>query len=393
VSLLEVLISMFIILFGLLGVAALLEVGRSEVGVAARQDRALACGASGLADARTRQFPDSTGRYHFMANPYLWQEAKTGLSQKYGPHDDLGGTTHNDSVDARLAFCVDPLYVAENSSGSGGSYTVSGSIDVFPFRDQSLSNPSGYMNTANRMARVTCLPRSPNAPYSLLSTDSAIHRAYFDRFFRWPDDQVFDLPRDPQQRPQRQFDSATNLAEFDGNYTWLVTVTPTSSPDFTESGTSIPFYDLQGPHSYKVSVAVFYKRDFQPPPTTFDGAYEAPERLVWADVTGGGYGGGDVHLRIQMSDMTEDQARAYLNVREGEWLMLCGADAAGATARQLFNWYRIVAAGDFSTDTTNNYWYRNVTLAGPDWASAVQTAAALFTGIVAVYPDPGLIED
>jgi hypothetical protein len=59
----------------------------------------------------------------------------------------------------------------------------------------------------------------------------------------------------------------------------------------------------------------------------------------------------------------------------------------------LFNWYRIVAAGDFSTDTTNNYWYRNVTLAGPDWASAVQTAAALFTGIVAVYPDPGLIED
>ncbi len=397
---------MFIILFGLLGVAALLEVGRSELGVSTRQDRAMACGVSGLAEVRARQYPNANGKPCFLANPYLWQQAVTNPQNNlaYGPVTDQGGQTHNEAVDARRSFCIDPLYVAANSSFVGGNYVVANYINEFPYRDQSVPDPPNYPTPPpppQRMLRMTCWPRIPNPnyppnppPYIFSSTDPNVHRTYFDRLFTWPDDQVFDLPPDPQQRPQRLFDPTTGIGQLEGNYSWLLTVTPTSPADFIDAS-NIPYHDLQTPypHSYKVSVAVFYKRDFQPPPTTFDGNTEPAERLVWADVIGGGYAGGDMRLWIAQADMGQTQASAYLNVRQNEWLMLCGTDGM----RQRFQWYRIIATGEVYQENSPPgpvaRWCRNVTLAGPDWASAVPTAAALFTGIVAVYPDPDPIED
>jgi hypothetical protein len=405
---LEVLISMFVILFGLLGVAALLEVGRSESASATRQDRAMACGVSGLAEIRARQYPNANGKMCSLVNPYLLQQAVTNpqINLVYGPVTDQGGHVHNEAVDARISFCIDPLYVAANSSLMGGNYVVAQDIQVFPYRDQSLTNYMNYMNTApnvaQRMTRVTCLPRIPNPnyppnppPYIFLTPPNpTVDYNYFDRFFTWRDDQVFDLPTDPLRRPQRLFDPTTGIGQLEGNYSWLITATPTSPADFYDASNN-PYHDLRSPnpHSYKVSVAVFYKRDMLPPPTTFDGMVEPAERLVWVDAFGGGLGGGDMRLWIAQADMGQEQATAYLNVRENEWLMLCGTDGV----RQKFQWYRVLAAGEVYQESSPPgpvaRWCRNVTLAGPDWASAVPTAAALFTGIVAVYPDPDSIED
>jgi len=349
VSLLEVLVSMFIILFGLLGVAALLEVGRSEMGSATRLDRAMTCGRSALAEVKIRG----------MADPNRW----VARYDTNTPYTNWSGgsvtpqwaavSAMENSLQHYQAYVIDPLYITQFLTDNPGA------------NDQQITD-----NTAR-------FPYTSGAPLfmgrcSLDAVPTAALFPYFDRMFVWPDDQVFNIPRDPAERPTRQVDAA-GIGQFEGNYSWMVTVCPVP----TEVGQTVADRSL-----YEVSAVVFHQRDFSSPLAAYD-PDRPGERVVTVEVTGGGYGGGDVRLSVDSSGANARTA-TYLDVRENEWILLCGTSAP----QNIFKWYRVVSAGEVFNDTTvnPNQWRRLVTLAGPDWGYG-NGYGVLCTGVAGVYTE------
>lgn len=360
VSLLEVLISMFIILFGLLGVAALLELGRSEVVVASREDRAMACGVSALADMTARG----------MLNPNRWvgwydQAPATGLGWWAPvpapnppwvyqlPSNQTAAWRRVGDVEGKLfgPCVIDPLYILRTITPASTPTEIANQVARFP-----------YVPGVPAMRRLFVDVSKPGgSPLTLNVTTLA---AIADRQFTWPDDQVFDIPKDPQQRPTRLFD-ATGAGVFEGNYSWLATVAPRSDG----------FVD--------VSVAVFYQRDFTPPSAPADPDKPGERVLAWTDSAnavqpgvqffGGGWGGGDVRLLVDSVDspvLGRARSPAYLDVREGDWIFVYGVSGG----QSILRWYRVIAVGEEATllnpaqpPSNTNPWTRLVTLAGPDW--------------------------
>jgi len=93
-----------------------------------------------------------------------------------------------------------------------------------------------------------------------------------------------------------------------------------------------------------------------------------------------GLGGGAAHLRAAATSSTQQADLAQ--VRPGHWILV--SNESGREHR----WYRISAIGAAFQDTSNgNRWTRDVSLAGADWnATADQTAnAAYYPGVVGVF--------
>jgi len=333
ISLLEVLISIFVLAIGLLGVAAVIPIGRFQIVETAKADRCGACGRAALRDVKIRRMLDPT-RWVRVNNSTV----ATETTQLWG-----------------MSYAIDPLMIAHNG-GNGG-------IQGFPY--------SGGMGPV--MERVTLRLNNQN-----------FQRAVFERIFTWQDDLVIPVPDEPSERPRQMFfhDSGAGAAwpplpgdgaaagnpmfrQSAGNYSWMVTVTPATN----EMGLPVS----EG-HLYSVSVVVFYKRDFLFPP---DAAEPAGERTVTVNFLGGGWGGGDVLL--QSANPID------LDVKENEWLMLRGYHGMQA----VFKWYRIAAVGEVDELKPKQ---RYVTLAGPDWridndtdGTPDEATAAVCTGAIGVY--------
>jgi len=360
VSLLEVLISMFIILFGLLGVAALLEIGRSEVVVAAREDRAMACGASALADMSARGLLD----------PRRWvgwydQAPATGsgwwapVTPPYPPWvyplapNQTAAWRRVGDVEGQLfgACVIDPLYILRTITTSSTPLEIANQVARFP-----------YAPGVPAMRRVFVDLSTPGG--SPLTVDVAALASLADRQFTWPDDAVFDLPADAQQRPSRLFDAA-GVGLFEGNYSWMATAAA------RDDG-----------HA-EVSVVVFYQRDFTPPSAPADPEKPGERVIAWTDSSnvvqpgvvfvGAGWGGGDVRLQVDSVDsavLGPARRPAYLDVRENDWMLIYGVSGGQSVLR----WYRVIAVAGEATllnpaqpPSPTNPWTRLVTLAGPDW--------------------------
>ena len=227
--------------------------------------------------------------------------------------------------------------------------------------------------------------------------------------FKWHDDILFPVPADETQRPEQMLvrDSFSNplQSEFQGNYSWLVTVTPLPEhidflADPLVTGVAWPYSYSENSPLYTVSVAVFYKRDMSAPNKYAAGqlmAGETPgERQVRLEFLGGGMGGGDVSLYVFPSDAGRPE---YLDIKENEWLLVSGGyfrtcyyyrdiPPVGSFPRTIpvgvHKWYRIVANGEIVVEDKNGNGtldpledmnangildppYREVTLAGPDW--------------------------
>jgi hypothetical protein len=339
---------MFIILFGLLGVAALLEIGRSELGVSTRQDRAIACGLSGLADVRIRRMhaPGNWYAWYDASNPYPgWVAAETALRPP-GWTPTLGwaqAPVNEIQLSHYQNYVIDPLYI--------GHY-----LAEIPPGDQTPTDIARFPYTAGAPLYMG------RCAYAI--TPTAMSLPFFDRIFTWADDILFDLPKDPQQRPTRLVD-ATGIGQPEGYYSWLATVCPA----VTEAGTPVADRSL-----YEVSVVVFYQRDFTPPSVAAaTGVLKPGERLVGVTLLGGGWGGGDVRLSADSVGSAARQPE-YLDVRENDWILLAG----NAAARRMFRWYRVTAVtGDVAlldpsqSPSSSNPWTRLVTLSGPDWPAGL----------------------
>ncbi|MGO8744781.1 MAG: hypothetical protein ACLQNE_02210 [Thermoguttaceae bacterium] len=364
-SLMEVLVSIFVILFSLLSLATLLPVARYELSRANNADRSVASGCEGLRELQTARSVSAQASWPYC-HPYAWRDANTFQAI---------ATTAIPTIDAREAFAVDPLccaYFAQNTSLA---------FNRFPYNYNTVNSQPLSMRRVTVAPADTIFSNATNP-----TTAYAQQQSYFDRIFTSQDDLAFGVPLADQFRPQR--------VGIDGAYSWMATVVPVDAREDIAATLSTPptppYYRVSIPRFYRCSVAVFNRRDYSAPVTTTADNQPPAERFVTAVLNGGG----ELSLYAQMGQAT------YLNVRENEWLMLCGQEyipTSGGYYRNVFRWYRIVAASAIDTDPTTGLPRRRLTVAGDDWNTAwcvtvnatitgqPQAQAALFTGIVGVY--------
>lgn len=341
VSLLEVLISIFVLMVGLLGVAALIPVGRHHIAEGLKADRAAACGQAILHEARIRGWLDPT-------------------SWRYADGTPDGSAVVSGSQFPRLprrTYVIDPLFITYASSQPSPDYPK---IQRVPY------------DSATDLRRVT-LARVPlsNGIFSLSESQ---------RLCTWHDDLLFPTPDDTADRPRalvlaegtpssilwpiRPSDNvaATNalLNQNQGDFSWLLTVTPLVSDSMVELNNSV---------SYQLSVVVFQKRDLS---SVLAGSPPGERLIASINFGGFGYGGGDVELR--------SPSAGNLEIKENDWIMVPFPDLPSR-----YEWYRVVATDDAPTWDDPN-WKRNVTLAGRDWRfSGVATNAVVFSDVAGVF--------
>lgn len=410
VSLLEVLVSIFVIMFGLLGVAAILPLGSRNVAEIVKSDNASACGTSALSDVRTWGMPirsSSTPTYSWgMLSPFSWRWASfasspTPVQQVAWLVPPSTGTEYY--IPYGDSFAIDPLFMARAARTFTPATGPSANKEnprpqYFPYDPTTPSRDYWQLH----MSRATLnLPGDPTSG-AMTTNDWARHEAFFDRFFRWQDDVNVQLLTGvtESERPRQMFlcsDGAGRVlpalptdtsgavpyvAQTQGDYTWMAIVTPSFNENGTAtwsgggvtSDTSVP---ANRRTQYLVQVVVFYNRDFSLPANYLTTETPPLERTVTANILSGGYGGGDVKLTVPTTTSGTDFT-GYLNVRKGNWIMLCGQTPRG----NVFRWYRVVSPGEPPTEETRDSaipdsvtgaksnWVRFVTLAGPDWNPA-----------------------
>jgi len=349
VSLMEVLVSIFVILFGMLAVGALLPVGRFEIAEALRADRAAACGRAALREVQVRG----------ILHPALW--LKPNLSPVAPPVAVLGGALAFPALDS---FAIDPLFIARNGS------VAPGLLQQFPF-----APTAGTVFMQRATLGMVTLP------------NPALHDALFSRIFIWRDDLTYTLPKDATLRAQ--IDLSGGSPPNDGSYSWLVTVTPVvdRAPDAVDSSVNPPvlYYRADTVRKFEVAAVVFHKRDFVAADPADPSNPKPGERQVGVEFQGAGWGGGDVRLMTPLATAT------FINVKRNDWILLCGLDP-GQWGRPVFKWYRILAVSDPEPTNPGN---RMVTLAGPDWRYNVDpntgipnvVMGAIFEGVAGVYTE------
>jgi hypothetical protein len=380
ISLLEVLVSIFVLSIGLLAVAAIIPVARFQMIEAAKADRSTACATAALNDLKVRG----------VLNPDEWRDVDGDSLGATEPQWRPPGSAYDVSSGDRgylfgESYALDPIYISEMRKTSP---TPSRSrYSSFPYNPNDLDNwapvPGGpQFRRWTRLQRVTW----NGVGFSTLLANS---------MFQWHDDLLFPVPADDTQRPEQLFvrpGSSTGVKpEFQGNYSYLVTVVPSpENIDFGPPEIAAPYSFPENSPLYRVSVAVFYKRDKSAPaeylaPNGSDpqrtGLMEGEtpgERQVRLTFLGSGLGGGDVRLTAY-SGAGEGQGPEYLALKENEWMLVSGSYPAQRIWTNPYGelrsytmpvgvhqWYRIVAAGDIRTPSGSAP-YRDVTLAGPDW--------------------------
>jgi hypothetical protein len=350
ISLLEVLISMFVLVIGLLGVAAMFPVGQSYVFKAAQYDRSATLGQAAFNEIRVR------GMLRPDRDYWLRPDSPPGGTKPF-----LTGTPPGllaNALDLRgIAFAIDPLACATNLEG-GGTATLT-YFPAFP--------PTGAAGP--RLTRATLFARRDVAAGRIV----ALSQAIAEQLFKSHDELTIELPSD-RDTPAIQLLNATgSKRQFEGHYSWLFTVVPA-----LERGRE----DL-----YTVSVVVFHKRILPTDPADA----QPPERMVQISSMSdgkllGGWGGGDAQLTSPNSFLIDD-------IRTGQWCLLSAWLNNDPTSNMpIFKWYRIVSVEDEVQVVAGADSTRWVTLAGPDWDPRLTTSVSLFDGAIAVYEKTMRIE-
>ncbi|MGE0535093.1 MAG: hypothetical protein AB7O68_08970 [Pirellulales bacterium] len=359
ISLLEVLIAMFILSVGLLGLAALLPVGQADIVDAAKSERSSAAGRLAMRDVRARgmlcvdnwmnhqdgaddPFPptyaDGSGNYIPGAPQQLWYDLDfTGDPNVQGPQLPT-------PLDLGNAVCIDPLFITRNAlvafqngmslqqpwPGRAFPYFLMDASDVDMSVFASAPLPPPRMSRVNlrawRWAAAQIAPAVPPMTYPMA-----------ERIFMIQDDRLFDQPGDATIRSQPVYGTARRQ-ESAGDYTWMATIVPLPGSDTPYTALN-PIYSRR---RCEVSIAVFYKRDLILPSTlgswTVADRVGAPptERVVLADMLSGGigWGGGDVRLRLPgptAAAGTPVDRSDMPRVRPNTWILLAGWTLEGAS--------------------------------------------------------------
>jgi len=356
ISLLDVLVSMFVLLFGLMGVAALLPVGNYFASRATMYDRAASIGEAAFHDLQARGY----------LRPEMWRTIN-GATPIIAP----GENQHH------WSFCIDPVGIAVANEGE---------LNWFPYAAGTAPGP--YPTVMRRLS----LPNADDTGRMSLLAAERIFMSRDDVAVAFPEDQdasvigtnnnklpvafeSYGAPPYSADLPSVQHyemgDGAPVQRQIRGEFTWAFTVVPLLLETTAGSGDWRVMDD-----TYIVSVVVFHARD----PRAEWSSHHTDDNAL------GGIGGGRVRVRG-----TREQVAA---ITEGEWVLLTAVDGGNPAPDINFQrWYRVRALGDIR-DEVGGVFARTLDVEGPDWpdtdgsGDAVNTngfRVSVFNKAIAVY--------
>lgn len=279
-SLVEVLISMFVMTIGLLGLAALIPVGQAMMSRGAVAEQKAIVGRQALREFKVQGLlkpPDGLGRGANTA-PERWVAAD--------PRQD---STFAD------AYCFDPLAVARHGAASS----------LFPAGRTNNNQPW--------MLRAW--------PWGLAR--SAVPQLLAERLCMAQDDLLFERPDNGDQLAYPVQSTSNVVRTFEGNFSWFATAVR----DPTNANRDM----------FTVSIAVCHRRPLGGAGAIAD--LQAAERVVQVDpgsVLQFRNGGDGVTLNTTL-DLSA-------SLKPGSWLMIASAPNGGDKPSAYFRWYRIQAA-------------------------------------------------
>lgn len=367
ISLIEVLISMFVLLFGLMGVAAIFPVASHYVLEGDKRDRS-----AGLAQVA---FEELKARKILRPETWLYGApvtTDTGTLHIINPA--TGGFNISAAPGPGHVFVIDPLAVAANGDASNR--------DMFPISavNQGGSNPwqaLGIMGTRWPVRRLTL-----NVNPSLAATPVVIPGETAKNTFTLRDDLAVVQPdagdRPSIQRWQVDTTTGTLLArDYLGDYSWLATVVPVKTEALLGLAPANNIRDAW----YEVSTAVFYKREVVPTATLNSSA--GSERLISGEFLNSS--------ELAIYGTAEEVDTAVDGLKPGNWIAVMGVNRV--TGAFLMKWYKVLALDDETNNqvqlysTGGNVTGRYVMVQGPPWptSSYQNLGVAILPGIVDVY--------
>jgi hypothetical protein len=352
---------MFVMLFGLMGVAAIMPVGNHYAARSDQYDRGAALASSAFAELKSRG----------LLQPGFWRYANN-VSVMRNTGDFWFPFSPATAPGAGHAFIIDPIGAAQ-ATGAQASYFPYGPIVT----GQEVRNPwAAGTTTIPKLAgyewpirRVT-LPNT--AGTSIMSSQVAAS------IFRLRDDLTGELPGEGDHPGIQRWETDNNgypdepwrhtlLARaYAGSYSWLATLLPVGG-DQDGDGISDSLEGLQpndprqASFLYEVSVAVFRKREDEPS--------AASERLLQAELGPGG------DLVVFAADYTTVDD-ASQDIRAGNWIALAGVHPT--TGKFLLKWYRLLAYEDETDDepllSSGTAPGRLAMVEGPEWPTTTNAA-------------------
>jgi len=344
ISLIEVLISMFVLLFGLMGVAAIFPVGNYYVVEGEKYDQGSALIQNALEEIEARGLlrPEAWLYGNSVSGTPFWVIQQAGLYA-----DTIEGPGH--------AFVIDPFGSAENP------------LDLFPFAAVP-NNPWGFTDQLHGqrwpVRRVTLPVPDPGATFSLIPMTTPVA----ETIFRLRDDLAVEQPDENDvpsvQRWSVDGTGALLSRQFKGDYSWLATVVPQTLSDLNGLQPAV-----NGSSWCDVSVVVFRKRDTTPSAES--------ERLVDAVLQTGG----ELELVIRGQANGDLLDAAVEDIRPGKWICLMGVHQT--TGAFVMKWYRLLALDDETIANTVNgaategEYIRRAMLFGPEWPAPVSALTTM----------------
>ncbi len=393
ISLIEILVSIFVLLFGLMGVAAIFPVGNHYVIEGEKFD---------LGSSLTQNaFEELSARG--MLQPELWLYASTIAggplnSDFIVPQTNLTPPPNKTKGYFNMPLTTPPLIGDDTYPfGPGHAFVLDplGTANIselrFPFAASTLPGPNNPWFGAT-------VPLSGNVwPIRRLTLPQAngvpLNTAVGETIFRLRDDLAVTQPEEDDRPSIQNWDLDNSVVpprllrrQYKGDYSWLATIVPTSSEALDVLQPSSGGY---GEARYDVSVVVFRRREVAPSATS--------ERLIQAEFINDG--------EIAIFDtITNDKLlvdAAMEDIRPGNWIALAGVNQT--TGVFMMKWYRILAR-DEETDETGNFMpfgttatppVRYLTLDGPDWpeGSFTDLRAILMPGVISVATQQLSMED
>jgi len=387
ISLIEILISIFVLLIGLSGVAFIFPVGNHYIVEGEKFDLGSNLAQNGFEELVARE----------LLRPDFWYYASNQLNSK-----SISGSRALIQPTGTVApglFNVPIPGFGVNKPGPGHAFVLdplgADSVNelLFPYAARNISggnnpwwNPSsGLRLTGNAW---------PIRRLTVRDTNGFMSTAVAETIFRLRDDLATTQPNqdDLPSIQNWDLDNTTTTPtllrrQYKGDYSWLATIVPTSSEALAALQPNTANNDYGEPR-YDVSVVVFRRREVAPSETS--------ERLIRAEMIN------NDELVVYGNDTTIVDA-ALDEIRPGNWIALTGVNQT--TGVFMLNWYRILSRDKETVSETNanyavqsetgDFDLRFLTIAGPDWPDSSYTnlRAIILPGVITVVTHPLHMED
>lgn len=385
ITLIEILISMFILLFGLMGVAAIFPVASHYVIQGEQKERG-----TGLAQIAFEEI-----QARGLLQPQYWYYAThnspTVLGQKF--IDEAAGVNYGrfllkPPAGPGHAFVIDPMGSSDVSVN--GVYRTN-----FPYNESNF-NPwnATLLFPAVPPTTSQALTTWPVRRMTLPRGTAPLNPVTARTLFSLRDDLAVELPKqgdhpavqvwklaDVNNTPANPTDDQPVARQFQGDYTWLMTVVPQRARGLLALQPASNIKD----EYYEVSTVVFYKRDSVPSATS--GGNAGSERLIAAEFLNQG----ELALYDANTNDEETINSALDDIHPGNWIAVMGVNQTNGVF--LMRWYRLLAVDDDTVEYNLNYGTNTLTrfamVTGPDWpltnGSNWNLRVAILPGVIDVH--------